>query len=406
MTVLDRPETLDRRTVLPAAPAARPLLGPNWFAVVMGTGIVAISAATLPIQLPGLRTAARLVWLAAAGLLLVLGSAYLAQSIRRRRETVAHVDDPVMAQFFGAPPMALMTVGGGTLLLGKDWLGTPMAVGIDAVLWGLGSVAGLVTAVGVPYLMITRHRVGPEAAFGGWLMPVVPPMVSAANGALLVPQLPAGEARLDALLACYAMFGVSLVATLLVVSQLWGRLVARAPGPTALTPTLWIVLGPLGQSITAANLLALAAAKTLPAPYASGASVFALLFGVPIWGFALIWVVLAAALTIRAARTGLPFGLPWWSFTFPVGTLVTATTGLATRTHSDALVATAVGLFTLLVVAWATVATRTVLAVRRGVREYRAKRQWVSARTPAGARPTRRCRRSPCRTAPARSESA
>ena len=350
-----------------ATPATPPsLLGPNWFAVVMGTGIVAVSAATLPLELPGLRMFARLVWAAASVLLAVLGTAYVLQFFRRRRETLAHAADPVLAQFFGAPPMALMTVGGGTLLLGKDWLGTPMAVGIDAALWGLGSVAGLVTTVWIPYLMITRHRVGAEAAFGGWLMPVVPPMVSAANGALLVPHLPAGEARLDALLACYAMFGVSLVATLLVVSQLWGRLITSAPGPAALTPTLWIVLGPLGQSITAANLLALAAAKTLPAPSATGASVFALLFGVPIWGFALIWVALAAALTLRAARTGLPFGLPWWSFTFPVGTLVTATTGLATRTHSDALVAAAVGVFVVLVVAWATVATRTVLAVRQG----------------------------------------
>jgi hypothetical protein len=28
-----------------------------------------------------------------------------------------------MAQFWGAPAMALMTVGGGTLLIGRDWLG-------------------------------------------------------------------------------------------------------------------------------------------------------------------------------------------------------------------------------------------------------------------------------------------
>ena len=358
----DRPKPLDRLTEL--RPQTR-ILGPNWFAVVMGTGIVATSAATLPVEISGLRMVARLVWLAASGLLLVLGSAYLKQLIQRRAETLAHAADPVMAQYFGAPPMALMTVGTGTLLLGKDWLGTPLAVGIDAALWGLGTVAGLVTAVGIPYLMITRHRVGPEAAFGGWLMPVVPPMVSAASGALLVPHLPAGEARLDAVLACYALFGVSLLATLLVVGQLWGRLITQPPGPAKLTPTLWIVLGPLGQSVTAANLLALAAAKALPAPYATGADVFALLFGLPVWGFALAWMVLASALTLLAARSGLPFGLPWWSFTFPVGTLVTGTTGLATRTHSDVLSVIAVGLFALLTLAWAAIATRTALAFWR-----------------------------------------
>ena len=42
--------------------------------------------------------------------------------------------------------------------------------------------------------------VAPSAAFGGWLMPVVPPMVSASTGALLVPHAAAGQPRLTLLL--------------------------------------------------------------------------------------------------------------------------------------------------------------------------------------------------------------
>jgi hypothetical protein len=53
-----------------------------------------------------------------------------------------------------------------------------------------------------------------------------------ATAALLVPHLPAGQLRLT-------------------------------------MPTLWIVLGPLGQSITAANLLGEVAHLELPAPYSS-----------------------------------------------------------------------------------------------------------------------------------------
>jgi hypothetical protein len=45
-----------------------------------------------------------------------------------------------MAQFYGAPPMALLTVGLSTLLLGKDLIGLTLAVRIDAVLWGLGTL--------------------------------------------------------------------------------------------------------------------------------------------------------------------------------------------------------------------------------------------------------------------------
>jgi hypothetical protein len=44
-------------------------------------------------------------------------------------------------------------------------------------------------------------------------MPVVPPMVSAATGALLLPHTPAGQPRLTLLPACSAMFGLSLRAS-------------------------------------------------------------------------------------------------------------------------------------------------------------------------------------------------
>jgi tellurite resistance protein TehA-like permease len=51
------------------------------------------------------------------------------------------------------------------------------------------------------------------------------------------------------------MFGVSLLASLITISLLWGRLAFHGPVPARLIPTLWIVLGPLGQSVTAAGPL-------------------------------------------------------------------------------------------------------------------------------------------------------
>jgi C4-dicarboxylate transporter/malic acid transport protein len=277
----------------------------------------------------------------------------------------AHASNPVMAQFWGAPAMALMTVGAGTLILGQGVIG-PAAVGIDWVLWLAGTALGLVTAVWIPYLMMTRHDIGSGDAFGGWLMPVVPPMVSAATGALLIPHVGSAQGRLTLLLACYAMFGISLFASVIIIAQVWSRLVTHKPGAAVMVPTLWIVLGPLGQSVTAAGNLGTEAAHVLPAPYAAGAAVFALLYGVPTWGFAMMWLALAAAITLRTARRGLPFALTWWSFTFPVGTCVTGTISLAARTHADVLRGASVLLFGLLLVAWLVVAARTVCGAASG----------------------------------------
>jgi C4-dicarboxylate transporter/malic acid transport protein len=344
---------------LPAPGQAFARLGPNWFASVMGTGIVANAAATLPLRFPGLRTAATAVWAFAALLLLALLGAWAVHWVRHPATARGHAADPVMAQFWGAPPMALMTVGAGTLVLGGAWIGARPALAADWVLWTAGTLLGLATAVWIPFQMMTSHDVTPTSPFGGWLMPVVPPMVSAANGALLIPHLPTAQARLAMLLACYAMFGISLFATLFIVPQIWQRLVLYKAGPAATVPTVWIVLGPLGQSVTAANALAGDAATVLPAPYGTAAAALGLFYGVPVWGFALLWLVLAAALTRHAARDGLPFTLTWWSFTFPVGTLVTGTSALAARVHSGLFSGGAVALYPLLVVAWLTVAART-----------------------------------------------
>ena len=332
---------------------------PNWFASVMGTGIVATAAATLPVQFPGLRVAATLVW-AVAALLLVWLTVATVVHWRRHRETAAgHHLNPVMAHFYGAPPMALMTVGAGTLLLGTDVVGSTAAVAIDTVLWILGTVMGLATAVAVPYLTFTRHDVADESAFGGWLMPVVPPMVSAATGALLLPHVPAGQLRLSMLVACYAMFGLSLIASLIIITLLWARLARHRVGAAGMVPTLWIVLGPIGQSITAANLLGGNAHLVVPAPLSTALELFGVIYGVPMLGFLLLWTALATAITVRTARQGLPFSLTWWSFTFPVGTCVTGLSGLTLHTGSAALRVLAVVYYTALLGAWILVVVRT-----------------------------------------------
>ena len=341
-------------------------LGPNWFASVMGTGIVAIAAATLPFKVPGLHVFAVAVWLLAAGWLLVLSGAWAAHWIRYPERARGHANNPVMAQFWGAPAMALMTVGAGTLLVGRSLVGAHAAVDADWALWGLGTALGLVIACWIPYLMMTRHSIAEDGAFGGWLMPVVPPMVSAAGGALLLPYAAAGQPRLTLLLGCYAMFGVSLFASVIIITLVWSRLVTHKTLPAIMVPTVWIMLGPLGQSVTAVGNLAKVAPLALRAPYPAGADVFALLYGVPTWGFAMVWLAIAAALTVRAARRGMPFGLTWWSFTFPVGTVVTGTISLADRTGSDVLRGASLALFLLLLAAWLLVAARTAAGAASG----------------------------------------
>ncbi|MFI6147991.1 TDT family transporter [Streptomyces sp. NPDC051109] len=365
-TTLVRP-----RTVIPLAPRTHKApalrhLGPNWYACVMGTAIIANAGATLPYQVPGQRVACQIVWALSAVALAVLLAARAGHWLHHRDQARAHLLDPAVAPFYGCLAMALLAVGGGTLVVGRDLIGTGAAVAVDSVLFTAGTAIGLVMAVVVPYLMVVRHKVVASQATPVWLLPLVAPMVSAAVGPLLVPHLPAGQPREALLLACYAMFGVSLLATLLILPLIFGRLILSGPLPLALTPALFLVLGPLGQSTTAVNQLADVAPGAVDASYAHALGAFAVVYGVPVMGFALLWLALAAAMLVRAARGGMGFAMTWWALTFPVGTCVTGAAGLARHTGLDAFAWLAAALFLGLVTAWLLAAAHTLRGLFSG----------------------------------------
>ncbi|GAA2824299.1 TDT family transporter [Kitasatospora paracochleata] len=352
------------RTRLAGPDLAR--LGPNWYAAVMGTAIVANGAAALPVDVPGRTGFAQAVWALSALLLVVLVGARAVHLRRHRAEARRQLlDDPATAVFYGCPPMALLAVGFGTLSIGAPLIGAGPALGADLVLWSVGTLYAVAVAIGIPLLMITRHRLSVLAANPTWLLPVVAPMVAASLGPALVPHLPAGGARVALLYGCYALFGASLLATLLILPLVFAGLVHGKLPALVLTPTLFLVLGPLGQSTTAVNQLADAARTAAPA-LAGPATAFAVLYGVAVMGFAMLWLALALAANLRALKAEMPFAMTWWAFTFPVGTLVTGAAALSRHTGFGGFTGLAAGLYVLLLGAWAVAAVRTAAGVVGG----------------------------------------
>ena len=89
-----------------------------------------------------MRVFATVVWGLASLLLIGLTAGCAVHWARYPARVRGYTEDPVMAQFWGAPPQALATVGAGALLLGPGLLG-PAAVGLDWVLWIAGAVLGV-----------------------------------------------------------------------------------------------------------------------------------------------------------------------------------------------------------------------------------------------------------------------
>ncbi|HMK59629.1 MAG TPA: TDT family transporter [Dissulfurispiraceae bacterium] len=341
-------------------------LGPNWFASVMGTGIIANAAASLPIFSQNLRGFAVVIWCIASLMFIGLVIATCAHLFHQHNAWKRHFQDPMMAQFYGAPPMATLTIAGGTLLLGNSILDQEIALRITWILWFLGTIAGIGSAITIPYRLFTVFKVRSDSAFGGWLMPVVPPMVSAAIGAMLIPHAPGGVLRQTMFYLCFSMFGLSLVAALIIISMIWSRLAHHGTSGTSRVPTLWIVLGPLGQSMTVAGILGTVAIDAVPVQIAYGFKLFAVLYSVPIFGFVILWTCFAILLTLRARSRQMRFALTYWAFTFPVGTCVTGIAQLAYHTGLPLFQWVSIFYYIGLITAWAVAAFGTTKGMITG----------------------------------------
>lgn len=334
------------------------LLGPNWFTPVMGTGIVATSASTLPLRPAWLAPVATGVWVVAAAVLLAVVAVTVVQHARWQGVLRRHLDDPVLVHSFGAVAMALLTVGAGAVSVGAALLGTTAAVAIGAVLLVVGTVIGVVTAIGVPRLVRARGGYEVGDADATWLLPVVPPLVSAAVVPLLSPYLPAGWPRLAVLGVCVALLLVGVLAgsAMLVPVALRLRRLGRAPAEDL--PPAWVLIGLLGQAVTAVHTIGDGAVTEL----GDGWAWLGPAFGLPVVGVALLVLAALAFWTVRARLRpeGLPFAMTWWSFVFPTGTVVTGLSALSASTGLLLTAELASGLYVALVAVWLLVAALTV----------------------------------------------
>ncbi|PIB68797.1 TDT family transporter [Pseudomonas sp. 2822-17] len=342
---------------------------PNWFAATMGTGVLALALAQLPVNLPVLHTIAEGLWMFTIGLFILFSVLYAARWVMFFHEARRIFGHPTVSMFFGTIPMGLATILNGLLLFGLPRWGVEV-IPVAEALWWLDVAMALACGVLIPFMMFTRQEHSIDQMTAVWLLPVVAAEVAAASGGLLAPHLADAHSQLVMLVTSYVLWAFSLPVAFSILTILMLRMALHKLPHASMAASSWLALGPIGTGALGMLLLggdapAIFATNGLPG-VGEIANGIGLIAGVTLWGFGLWWMLIAVLITLRYLRAGIPFNLGWWGFTFPLGVYALATLKLANVLHLTFFNVFGSALVLALALMWLIVARRTVQGAYKG----------------------------------------
>lgn len=335
---------------------------PNWFAVVMGTGVVALILAYFPFASSSFYRLGMMLWIFNSALFIVFSVLYLARWFFYPEEAKQILSHPTMSLFLGTIPMALATVLNGFLSYGVPLFGE-LAVLIALKLWYLDVLLAILVGWIVPFCMFSRQQHTLPSMTAMWLLPIVAAEVAASSGGLILNVAPDLSNAVTILWGSYILWGMSVLPAFLVLAILILRLALHQIPPKELAISSWLSIGPIGTGALAMLLLGQAAPQVLQqhnlqllGPFLQHSGLFiALVFmGVGIW-----WLGIAIFASLHHLRQGIPFNLGWWGLTFPLGVFILAMQQLALQLQWSSLTVIVHGLMMLLLGLWVLVTLKT-----------------------------------------------
>ena len=341
---------------------------PNWFAMTMGTGVLALVIAHLPWALPGQMILAEVLWLFGVALFALFALLFLTRVLLHRDTLWPMLLHPVQSMFLGAIPMGLAVLISGLVQFGPARWGDGVYA-LAHALWWLDAAMALGSALLVPYLMFTRQSHALEKMTAVWLLPIVAPEVAAGAAGALAPHLDPAAARL-VLVVGFILWGMSLALAFSLITLVLLRLALHKLPDTDFAATSWLPLGPLATGCLGLLTMGQAApAAFTGTPLAAAAELahgIGLVGGLALWGAGLWWLVIATLFTRHYIRDNMAFNLGWWGFTVPLGVFALATLELLRLTELSFFALVGLVLSVQLAAIWLLVLQRTLRGVWHG----------------------------------------
>lgn len=306
---------------------------PIWFTSTMGTGIVGILLYEFPYHAAPLQYIA---WGIEFFNLLLFSvfSVLLLWRIIQYRDLQNILLHPQQSLGLSAIPMGMCTLIISLVTMLEpyklDWIPT-----LTLALWIVDAVMSVLCFFLILFI-ITSHQRGHtmEQLTAAILLPAVPTIVAATGGSVVATAHSGGVAT-AIILASYMFWGMGLaIATMLLVIYLTRLVLYKLP-PKEVIPSVFITIGPLGQSSYGIQLLGVQALRLFPDELSQIPRLGEVLHGMGfilglfIWSLASWWLChgIYSMICLRC-RGHLPFNLGWWATIFPIGTFASSTTAL------------------------------------------------------------------------------
>ncbi|MGL4667890.1 MAG: hypothetical protein ACRCWR_08165 [Saezia sp.] len=325
---------------------------PGWFALIMGTGVLAMLTLMLSRQCEWLTPLAwGLHWLNIIAFV-VLSIPWLLRWVLYRSNAIGTLKHPVQASFYPTYSIGLLILSAQCLLFG-------MPVVLAETLWWAGALMTYAFSLAVLYNIFNNEAILPEHITPAYYIPAVGLVVIPVAGISLLAHM-SGIRQDLALLLNTLGFGAGAVMYVGLLGLTFFRLYLHKPAFGMLTPTIWIQAAPLG--IIPVSMMNLFSAYALP-----GAIDGAKAVGVLFWAAGIWWVLMAAMMTLTAwKKKQFPFALSWWGFIFPLGALATLSLRLSHELNMSMFYHAGVMVWLLMMLLWMLTFVKTVQGVVKG----------------------------------------
>lgn len=335
---------------------------PAWYASVMGTGGLANAVYLFLGKVPFFEGAAQVLVGLNIALFVIFIVPWTARWVLHFARLAEDLRHPLLGNFFVTMPVGALILGANLYLIGPSMFSPEFIEVTGLVLFIAAAVLILFFTLVVMYNAYAREDLSVDHVNFAWFITPVADIVIPVLGGPLAAHYQSFDpsAAMTINMVDMVFYGIGFMLFIYIGAVVFNRLISHKLPHAQMSPTFWILLGPIGMGVvslfaianTSQSLGILADTNTLK------------LLGTILWGFGLWAFLQTIVLTIRYWKDGIPFSMTWWSFIFPFAAYTISTFMVGAFLKSQLVYWYGIGLLSLLSVMWLIVLIKSLMSIQ------------------------------------------